>query len=271
MATSSPDLTTVRNVQQQTWADGDFDAVAVSMVMVGELLCEAVDMRFGQRVLDVATGSGNTAISAARRGGVVVGTDYVPSLLVRGRERAASERLEIEFVEADADAQPFPNATFDIVLSTFGVMFAPDQHKTAQELLRVTKPGGKIGMANWTPDSTVARFFSTMGKYVPPPAGLDPPLRWGTEPRLRELFDAEISDLQIRHRETILRAPSAAAWLDHFRNVFGPLIRTFAALDSNAQAQLSRELIAAAEEDNVASDGTLATPLEYAEVVAVRN
>lgn len=268
--TTAPDFKAIRNAQQAMWADGDFDAVAVSMVIVGELLCEAVDVHPGQRVLDVATGSGNTAIAAARRGADVIGTDYVPELLERARERAAAERLPIMFEQADADDQPFPDATFDVVLTTFGAMFAPDQHNAARELLRVTKSGGKISMAIWLPVGNVAALFKTLAKYAPSPPNLDPPLLWGHEDRLRELLGDGLADLQTNRRQCMLRARSAHAWLDHYRQTFGPVIRTFAALDSGQQDELAEALVAQIDRENMATDGTLKVPLDYLEVVAVR-
>jgi SAM-dependent methyltransferase len=268
--TPSPDLKAIKGKQQQTWASGDFAVVATTLPIVSELLCEAVDLHAGERVLDVATGSGNTAIAAARRFCAVSGVDYVPSLLERARERAAAERLEIDFREGDAEAIPALDATFDVVLSTYGSMFAPDQEQAARELLRVCRPGGRIGMVNWTPEGFIGEMFRTTGRHVPPPAGLKPPVLWGTEARLRELFDGGVTSLSLTRRMYIFRYTSAEHWLDTFRTYYGPTLKAFEALDLAGQQALAADLLDLAHRHNRATDGTLAVPAEYAEVVAVR-
>jgi len=203
--TAAVDLSAVKQRQQQTWATGDFAMVATGATIVGELLCDAVDVRAGQRVLDVATGSGNTALAAARRYCEVTGIDYVPALLERGRERAAVERVPVTFLEGDAENIPFPDASFDVVLSTFGAMFAPNQEKAASELLRVCRPGGKIGMANWTPNGWTGVMFQVTAQHVPPPPGVPSPIFWGMEERLRKLFGDGIASLQVTRRSNIFR------------------------------------------------------------------
>src|SRR6185369_10596934 len=199
------DLATVKGRQQLAWGSGDYAVVGTTLQIVGETLCEAVDLRSNQRVLDVAAGNGNATLAAARRFAAVVSTDYVGSLLERGKERAKADRLTVTFQEADAEALPFGDATFDVVLSTFGVMFTPNQALAASELLRVCRPGGKIGLANWTPDSFVGQLFKTIGKYVPPAAGVQPPSRWGTTSRLDELFAASARQIRAVPREFIFR------------------------------------------------------------------
>jgi ubiquinone/menaquinone biosynthesis C-methylase UbiE len=266
----SPDFTAIKGKQQQTWASGDFAAVATTLPIVSELLCEAVDLHTGERVLDVATGSGNTAIAAARRFGTVSGVDYVPALLERARERAAAERLEIEFREGDAEAIPYPDASFDAVLSTFGSMFAPDQAQAARELLRVCRPGGRIGMANWTPEGFIGEMFRVTGRHVPPPAGLKPPVQWGSEARLRELFGDGVTSLTVTRRMYTFRYSSAEHWLDYFRTHYGPTLKAFQALDHDGQRRLAGDLLDLARRYNGATDGTLAVPAEYAEVIALR-
>jgi len=238
--TPAVDLGAIKQRQQATWAAGDFGVVATNATLVGELLCEALDVRAGQKVLDVATGSGNTALSAARRSCDVVGIDYVPALLERARERAAAERLQLSFQEGDAENIPLPDASFDVVTSTFGAMFAPDQERAASELLRVCRPGGKIGMANWTPDGWTGAMFRATTQHVPPPAGIKPPTLWGTEERLRELFSDGISSLQATRRSNVFRYRSAEHWLDTFRTYFGPTIKAFEALDPAGQEALAR-------------------------------
>jgi SAM-dependent methyltransferase len=268
--TSSPDLVAIKGKQQQTWASGDFAVIGATLQVVSEQLCEAVDLHAGERVLDVATGSGNTALAAARRFTTVAGVDYVPALLERGKERAAAERFAIEFRDGDAETIPYPDGAFDVVLSTFGAMFAPDQERAAAELLRVCRSGGRIGMANWTPEGFIGAMFRTTGRHVPPPAGLQPPVLWGTEARLRELFGDGISALALTRRLFVFRYRSAEHWLETFWTYYGPTLKAFAALDEAGQARLAADLLALAREHNVATDGTLAVPAEYAEVVAVR-
>jgi SAM-dependent methyltransferase len=263
-----PDYTAIKQRQQATWASGDYAVIGTTLTITGELLCEAVDLRSGQRVLDVAAGNGNATLAAARRWAEVTSTDYVPALLERGRERAAAERLRVTFQEADAEALPFADNSFDVVLSVFGVMFTPNQERAASELLRVCRPGGTIGLANWTPDGFIGQVFRTIGRYVPPPAGVQPPALWGTEARLRELFGDGLSDLAVTRRVFVFRYRSAAHWLEVFRTYYGPVLRAFAALDADGQAGLARDLTALLESRNQGGGETLAVPSEYLEVVA---
>lgn len=264
------DFAAIKERQQQAWATGDFAVIGATNVIVGELLCEAVDMRGGQKVLDVATGSGSTALAAARRWCEVTGVDYVPTLLERGRQRAAAEGLPMTFQEGDAEQIPFPDASFEIVLSTFGAMFAPNQEKVASELLRVCRPGGKIGMANWTPEGFIGMFFGIIAHYVPPPPGLNPPVLWGTEERLRELFGDEVASLQSTRRSFVFRYRSVQHWLEVFRTTFGPVMKAFELLDPAGQEGLARDLMAAAHQFNRSGDGKMVVPGEYLEVVAIR-
>jgi ubiquinone/menaquinone biosynthesis C-methylase UbiE len=268
--TPSPDLSAIKGKQQQTWASGDFAEVATTLQVVSELLCEATDLHAGERVLDVATGSGNTAIAAARRFCDVSGVDYVPALLDRARERATAERVSVDFREGDAEAIPYLDASFDVVLSTYGAMFAPNQEQAARELLRVCRSDGRIGMVNWTPEGFIGEMFRATGRHLPPPVGLKPPVLWGTEARLQELFGDGISALTLTRRMYVFRYRSAEHWLDFFRSYYGPTLKAFEALDAAGQRSLTADLLDLARRYNRATDGTLAVPAEYAEVVATR-
>jgi SAM-dependent methyltransferase len=261
------DLQAVKTRQQATWSAGDYAVIGTSLQIVGESLCEAVDLRAGARVLDVAAGNGNASLAAARRWGEVVATDYVLALLGRARERAAADRLEIEFREADAEELPFPDASFDVVLSTFGVMFTPNQERAAAELLRVCRPGGKIGLANWTPESFVGQLFKAIGKYLPPPSGLKSPALWGTEVRLAELFASAAEEIDAQRRDFVFRYRSPAHWLEIFRTYYGPVHKAFGALDAEKQAALAGDLMALMERFNRSGDASLVLPSEYLEVV----
>jgi len=272
ISTSTPavDLAAVKNKQHQAWSAGDYAVVGTTLQIVGESLCEALDLRAGERVLDVAAGNGNATLAAARRWCDVVSTDYVPTLLERGRARASAEGLPVKFEQADAENLPYPDHSFDAVLSTFGVMFTPDQDKAAAEMARACKPGGRIGLANWTPSSFVGEIFKTMGKYVVPPAGMKSPALWGTEARLQELFDGRLDSISIERRDFVFRYHSAAHWLEVFRTFYGPMQKAFGALDTAKQEALNADLIALAESFNRATDGTLVAPSEYLEVVIRR-
>jgi SAM-dependent methyltransferase len=264
------DLTTVKRRQQASWSSGDYAVIGTTLAITGELLCEAADLRPDQRVLDVAAGNGNATMAAARRWADVTSTDYVPALLERGRAKADAERLSVTFQEADAEDLPFDDRSFDAVLSVFGVMFTANQEQAAQELLRVCRPGGKIGLANWTPEGFVGQMFRVIGKHVPPPAGVKPPSLWGTEARLRELFGAGISELAVKRREFVFRYRSAEHFLDIFRSYYGPTLKAFAALDAAGQASLAADLIELLQRFNQGGSATLAVPSEYLEVVASR-
>jgi SAM-dependent methyltransferase len=261
------DLAGVKNKQQLAWSSGDYAVVGTTLQIVGESLCEALDLRAGERVLDVAAGNGNATLAAARRWCDVVSTDYVPALLERGRARASADGLPVKFERADAENLPYTDRNFDVVMSTFGVMFTPDQDKAASEMARVCKSGGRIGLANWTPASFVGELFKTIPKYIPPAAGVKSPALWGTEARLHELFGERIESIEIERRNFVFRYHSAAHFLEVFRTFYGPLHKAFAALDADKQAELADDVIALAEQFNRATDGTLVAPSEYIEVV----
>ena len=265
----APNLTAIKDRQQKTWTSGDYARIGNILVIIGELLCEAVDVRAGDKILDVATGSGNTAISAARRFCEATGIDYVPELIEHARKRAEVEGLEITFGVGDAEDLPYPDASFDVVLSTLGVMFAPDQEKAAKELLRICRPGGKIGLANWTPDGFVGNMFRIHSKHVPPPPGIKPPPLWGTEEQLRELLGEGVASLEVRRRHYVWRYPSGH-FVEHFRSYYGPTLKAFESLDSDGQEALAKDLEELLEHWNTSGDATLIMPSDYLEVVAVR-
>ncbi len=265
-----PDLTEIKRRQQRAWASGDYAMFGATLLVISELLCEAVDLRPGQRVLDVATGSGNTALAAARRFCEVTGIDYVPALLERGRERAAAERLEIAFREGDAEDIPFPDASFDVVLSTVGVMFAPDQRKAADELLRVCRPGGRIGLASWTPDSFAAEMPRVFARYAPPPPGLESPSLWGREERARELLGNGIKDFRSVRRSFVFRYRSVGHYLQMLQTHLGPTLESFRSLGAEEKKRLAGEVVDLANRFNRSGDETMVVPSDYLEVVAIR-
>jgi SAM-dependent methyltransferase len=266
------DFSAATQMQQKVWSEGDFAMVASLVFNAAETLTEALEIVPDERVLDIACGSGNGAIAAARRAwGNTVGADFVPALLERGRERAAAERLEIEFVEADAQDLPFEDAGFDVAMSIFGAMFAPDQERTAEELLRVVRPGGRIGMANWTPDGGVGAMFMTVAKHTGgPPPGTLPPVLWGTEERVRELFGDGISALRVQRLKSrqVFRSPDH--YLEFFRAYFGPIKTAFERVGSAGEAALEADLRAVLEEANTAGDRALVMEPEYLQIVATR-
>lgn len=264
------DFEAIKQRQQQTWASGDYDRVAVHIMITSELLCEAVDLHPGQKVLDVACGSGNTAIAAARRFCRVTGVDYVPTLLERAHARAEFEHLDATFKEGDAEALAFPDASFDVVLSTFGSMFTPNQEKTASEMVRVCRPGGKIGLASWTPSGYIGELFRITGRHVPPPPGLKPPALWGTEERLHELFGDAASSIDVAKRFFVFRFLSADHWIQFFRTYYGPTLKAFAALDDAGKEALANDIRALESKYNRSGDGTMLIPSEYLEVVITR-
>ena len=270
-APAGPDLAAIKARQQGAWSSGDYAVVGTTLQIVGEELCEALDLRAGQKVLDVAAGNGNVSLAAARRWCEVVASDYVPALLDRARERADADRLSIEFREADAEALPFADASFDVVVSTFGVMFTPDQDRAAAEMVRVCRRGGKIGLANWTPEGFIGQVFKTIGKHVPPPAGARSPALWGTRARLAELFEPHASSIQSAPRHFVFRYRSPEHWLEVFKGYYGPLLKTFAALAPPAQAALEQDLLSLIGQFNRSGDRSMVVPSEYLEVVITRH
>ncbi|WP_299611940.1 class I SAM-dependent methyltransferase [uncultured Tateyamaria sp.] len=263
-----PDLAAVKSKQHATWSSGDYAAVGTTLQIVGENLAEAMDLRPDARVLDVAAGNGNATLAAARRHCNVVSTDYVPSLLRAGTERAAAEQLTVAFREADAEDLPFEARSFDNILSTFGVMFTANQEAAASEMLRVCRSGGTIGLANWTPESFVGDVFRIIGQHVPPPAGVRSPLEWGTEARLNELFGDQAVRIEATKRHFTFRMRSPNYWVEHWRQVYGPVRKAFAAVGDRAP-QLAADLIAVARDHSV-DPHAMIVPAEYAEIIIHR-
>lgn len=267
----APDLKEVGKVQQQTWSEGDFAMVANLIMNVAEDLAETLDLVPDEKVLDVACGSGNGAIAAARRTwGGVVGSDFVPALLERGRERAAADRLEVEFVEGDVTDLPFEDGQFDVVMSIFGSMFAADQAQAAAEMLRVCKPGGRIGMSNWAPDSGVGTMFMTVAKHAPPPPGVESPLVWGTEDGLRDLFGDGIAEWSFERKKARQAFRSADHFLEFFRTYFGPIKTAFERVGPEGEAALADDLRTYLEETRSEDRRALISEPEYLQVVATR-
>jgi ubiquinone/menaquinone biosynthesis C-methylase UbiE len=270
-AAATPDFAAIKVRQKAAWASGDYAVVGTTLQIVGETLCEAADLRAGEKVLDVAAGNGNATLAAARRWCEVTSTDYVPALLERGRERAAAERLHgIEFREADVEALPFDDASFDAVLSTFGCMFAPNPPRVAAEMLRVCRPGGRIGMANWTPEGFIGQLFKVLGKHVAPPTGVASPAQWGARGRIAELFEPAATRIAAESRHFMFRYRSAGHMLEVFRGYYGPMLKAFAALDERGQQALAGELVALMDGFNRAGTGSLVIPSEYLEIVVTR-
>jgi len=265
--TAAPDLAAIKAKQQATWASGDFGIIGTTLQIVGETLCEAVDLRSGSKVLDVAAGNGKCSLAEARRWWDVTSTDYVPALLEDGRRRAEGERLPMTFQVADAEALPFEDGSFDVVLSSFGVMFAPDHEKTASELLRVCRSGGRIGLANWTPRGFIGQLFTVIGRHLPPPAGVTPPPKWGTEAHLEHLFGAGAADIHVTPRDFTFRYKSPEHWIEVFRTWYGPVHKAFGALAPDKAAMLERDLTDLMNSLNRAGSGSLLVPSEYLEIV----
>jgi len=271
-ATPTPlvDYTAIKQRQQATWASGNYGTIGTRLQIVGEQLTEALDLRAGERVLDVAAGNGNATMAAARRYAQVTSTDYVPDLLNQSEARAKANGLEIKYQIADAESLPFADGSFDVAISTFGVMFTPNQKQAAQELIRVVCKGGRIGLANWTPEGFIGQLFRVLSHYTPPPAGVQSPMLWGSEPRIVEMFGSYAVDIRCERRMFNFRYKSPAHWLEVFRTYYGPMYKAFGALDTDRQQQLSNEITALLEKLNVGGENSLVVPSEYMEVVITR-
>lgn len=270
VAPAAPDFAAIKTTQQATWASGDFAVIGTTLQIVGESLAEAVDIRAGESVLDVAAGNGNATLAAARRFAHVTSTDYVPSLLEKGAARASAEGLRVKFEVADAEALPYPDGCFDVALSTFGAMFTPDHRRPADEMLRVVRHGGRIGLANWTPEGFVGQLFKVIGRQLPPPAGLESPALWGTEPHIVRLFGCNSADIRCERKLFNFRYESVAHWLQVFREFYGPTHKAFAALDAAGQRALAAAITELLEQRNVGGRDSLVVPAEYLEVVIVK-
>ena len=268
---TTPDYTAIKQRQQATWASGDYAVIGTTLQIVAESLAEAANLQAGEDILDIAAGNGNATLAAARRFANVTSTDYVPALLDKGRQRALAEGQQVQFRVADAEQLPFEAGSFDVVLSTFGAMFTPDHARCAREMLRVLRDGGRVGLANWTPQGFIGRLFKIIGAHVPPPAGVKSPLLWGTEPHIVELFGSRAVEIRCERRLFNFRYRSAAHWLQVFREYYGPTLKAFAALDSAGQQALERDITMLLDEFNVASQASLVVPSEYLEVVITKS
>jgi len=268
--TQAPDLVALKTRQQAAWSSGNYAIVGSTLQIVGEELCEALDLKAGSKVLDVAAGNGMMSLAAARRWCDVTSTDYVPALLEQGRARAAADGMRIGFEEADAENLPFDNNSFDVVLSSFGVMFTPNQDRAAAELMRVCKPKGQIGLANWTPEGFIGQVFKTLGKFLPPPAGTRSPALWGTRARLTEMFGAGANSIKAEPRMFNFRYRSPEHFLEVFKKFYGPMLKAFAALEPAAQEELHNDLHALIVRMNRSGDATMVVPGEYLEVVITK-
>ena len=269
-AVAAPNYTAIKQKQQATWASGDFAVVGTTLQIVGESLAEAADVRADERVLDVAAGNGNATLAAARRFARVTSTDYVPALLDKGRERACAEGVSVRFLEADAEELPFADGTYDVVLSTFGAMFTPEHTRTAGEMMRVLRTGGRLGMANWTPEGFIGRLFKVIGAHVAPPVGLKSPALWGNEPYVTELFGARAADIRCERRNFNFRYRSAAHFVQVFRDYYGPTHKAFAALDEPGKQALDRDITTLLNDMNTAGPTSLVVPSEYLEIVVTQ-
>lgn len=264
---SAPDFSAIKQKQQATWASGDFAVIGVTLQIVGESLAEATDICAGEKVLDIAAGNGNATLAAAHRFAEVTSTDYVPALLEKGAARAAAEGLDVKFEVADAEALPFPDASFDVALSSFGIMFTPDHRRSSAEMLRVVRSGGRIGLASWTPEGFIGQLFKVVGKHVPPPAGLQPPSLWGTEPYIVQLFGAQAEDITCVRKIFNFRYKSADHWIQIFRDYYGPTLKAFGALDAEGQKSLEAGIKDLLNTFNIAGSRALVVPSEYLETV----
>jgi len=265
-----PDLKAIKTKQQAAWSSGDYAVIGATLQIVGEQLAEAMDLRGGQKVLDIAAGNGNFTLAAARRWCNVTSTDYVEALLERGRQRADAEGLPVTFQKADAEDLPFASGSFDAVASTFGGMFSPDQSRTASEMLRVCRSGGRIGLANWTPDGFIGQMFKTIGKHLPPPAGVKSPALWGTREWMETAFRADASSLAAESRNFVFRYRSAQHFLEVFRQYYGPMLKAFEALNAAGRKLLEQDIVELIGRFNKSGDASMVVPGEYLEVVVVR-
>ncbi|RNF33911.1 class I SAM-dependent methyltransferase [Paracoccus methylarcula] len=268
---SDADMEKLKAGQQATWSSGDYGMIGVTLQIVGETLCEAIDLRGGERVIDIAAGNGNASLAAARRFAVVTSTDYVPSLLEQGRRRAKAEGLDLAFAEADAEALDFADGSFDVALSTFGIMFTADHEKAAREIQRVVRSGGRIGMANWTPESFIGRLLKTIGAIAPPSPVAKPPVLWGNSGWLRERFGDQAAKLSMKRRFFVFRYRSPQHWLELFRTWYGPMLKAFATLEENEAAELEADILALIAQHNRTNGGTMVVPSEYLEVVILKS
>lgn len=267
---AEPDFTAIKVKQNAAWSSGDYARIGVTLQITGEELAEAVDIRPETKVLDVAAGNGNATLAFARRFARVTSTDYVEHLLDSGRARATAEGLDVDYMVADAEALPFDDNAFDTVVSTFGVMFAPNQAQSASEMMRVARPGGKIAMANWTPESFIGALFKTLGQHVPPPPGVKSPALWGNEQWINETFDDQANDIVFVRKMFNFRYPSPEHFVEFFKTLYGPVHKAFVAVGEAGETKLRDAILDTIAQFNTATDGTMMVPSEYAEIVITK-
>lgn len=270
MIDNATDYTAIKAKQNVAWGSGDYSKVGVTLQITGEELAETMDMIADATVLDVAAGNGNATLAFARRFCNVTSTDYVPQLLDASGARAKAEGLFVNYKVADAEHLPFEDKSFDAVVSTFGVMFTPNQQQSAAELQRVVKTGGKIGMANWTPDSFIGQLFRTIGQHVPPPAGVKSPALWGSRDWIVQTFGSSCEVSSFQRKNFLFRYRSAAHFIDYFRTFYGPMQKAFEALDSSGQTALRTDIVALIDKFDISTGDSLCVSSEYAEVVLER-
>jgi len=266
-ATARADLSVVKARQQKTWASGDYAVVASRIVLASELLADAADLQAGWEVLDVACGNGNATLAAARSGTHALGIDYVPELLEGGRARAVAEGLDVEFRLGDTEDLPVADEYFDAVLSVFGVMFAPDHQRAANEIIRAVRPGGTVGLASWIPDGFIGQMFGVVTRHVPGPPGVASPLLWGTEEHLSDLFGALAADARSVQRTCTWRFTSPEEFVWFFRRWYGPVLKAFEVLEEDGRAGLAHDLSQLARHWDRNHGGSIAIPATYLETI----
>ena len=268
--TEMPNYEAIKEKQNAAWGSGNYALIGSTLQLTGEELAERMNLPAGSKVLDVAAGNGNATMAFARRWAEVTSTDYVDTLLNFGKQRAEAEGFDVKYLIADAENLQVDYGDYDAVVSTFGVMFAPNQAKAASELIRACKSGGKIGMANWTPDGFIGQLFKVIGKHVAPPKGVKSPALWGTGDWLGDHFGDSAKSIEIIEKQFKFKYPSPEFFVDFFRKYYGPVHKACLALDEQGQINLENDILAIIDDLNVAEDGTMCVPSDYLEVIVTK-